>query len=181
MRRVSSRLSSPSIGNTGTAAVPAGRLSPRRAATGARASRRELELSRRLLRLDDASWPTSRDVASVVPAMTAAIETVAARRGQPLLIAGHGTVPLAVRTERPADVGADRLVNALAAHRLYGTPAVVVDFGTATTFDASRPTARMWAAHRRGSSWLEALARLAKPRIELRTLDRAIGATRSAR
>ena len=37
--------------------------------------------------------------------------------------------------DRPADVGADRLVNALAAARLYGTPAVVTDFGTATTFD----------------------------------------------
>ena len=45
-------------------------------------------------------------------------------------------MPLAVRTDRPADVGADRLVNALAAHRLYGTPAVVVDFGTANTVDA---------------------------------------------
>ena len=35
----------------------------------------------------------------------------------------------------PHEVGADRLVNALAAARLYGTPAIVVDFGTATTFD----------------------------------------------
>ena len=46
-----------------------------------------------------------------------------------------GTVPLAVRVDRPGEVGADRLVNALAAGRLYGTPAVVVDFGTATTLD----------------------------------------------
>ena len=54
------------------------------------------------------AWPTSSAIslASVVPAMTAAVEAVAARRGEPLLIAGHGTVPLAVRTERPADVGA---------------------------------------------------------------------------
>ena len=43
--------------------------------------------------------------------------------------------PLAVRVDRPDEVGADRLVNALAAARLYGTPAVVVDFGTATTLD----------------------------------------------
>lgn len=36
----------------------------------------------------------------------------------------------------PSDVGADRIVDAIAAYRLYGGPAIVVDFGTATTFDA---------------------------------------------
>lgn len=36
---------------------------------------------------------------------------------------------------RPEEVGADRLVNALAAHQLFGGPLIVVDFGTATTFD----------------------------------------------
>ena len=56
-------------------------------------------------------------------------------RERPLTVAAAGIVPLAVRTDRPDEVGADRLVNALAAGRLYGTPAVVVDFGTATTFD----------------------------------------------
>jgi type III pantothenate kinase len=44
--------------------------------------------------------------------------------------------PMAVLYTPPADVGADRLVNAFAAARLHATPAVVVDFGTATTFDA---------------------------------------------
>ncbi|MEO6350076.1 MAG: type III pantothenate kinase, partial [Candidatus Limnocylindrales bacterium] len=113
-------------------------VASRRAATNERASADELELLLDgLLRLDDGTLAdvSAISLASVVPAMTAAVETVAARRGQPLLIAGRGTVPLAVRTDRPADVGADRLVNALAAQRLYGTPAVVVDFGTATTFD----------------------------------------------
>src|SRR5258708_29138498 len=38
--------------------------------------------------------------------------------------------------EAPRQVGADRIVNALAAFRRYGGPAVLVDFGTATTFDA---------------------------------------------
>ncbi|MCS6930750.1 MAG: type III pantothenate kinase [Acetobacteraceae bacterium] len=40
-----------------------------------------------------------------------------------------------IRVDRPAEVGADRLLNALAAHRLYRGPLVVIDFGTATTFD----------------------------------------------
>jgi type III pantothenate kinase len=41
----------------------------------------------------------------------------------------------AIRVDRPGEVGADRLLNSLAAHRHYGGPLVVVDFGTATTFD----------------------------------------------
>jgi type III pantothenate kinase len=40
-----------------------------------------------------------------------------------------------IRMDNPAEVGADRLLNALAAHRKYGGPLVVIDFGTATTFD----------------------------------------------
>jgi type III pantothenate kinase len=40
-----------------------------------------------------------------------------------------------VRTDHPQEVGADRIVNAVAALELFGGPAVVIDFGTATTFD----------------------------------------------
>ena len=88
-------------------------------------------------------------------------------------------MPLAVRVDRPHEVGADRLVNALAAARLYGTPAVVVDFGTATTLDCvGTDGAYVGGAIAPGLELgLEALAaRTAKlPRIELRTPDRAIG------
>ena len=55
------------------------------------------------------------------------LEQIARRRERPLLLATAGTIPLAVRVDRPAEVGADRLVNAFAAGRLYGMPAVVVD------------------------------------------------------
>ena len=41
----------------------------------------------------------------------------------------------AIRVDNPAEVGADRLLNSLAAHRAYTGPLVVIDFGTATTFD----------------------------------------------
>jgi type III pantothenate kinase len=41
----------------------------------------------------------------------------------------------AIRVDRPAEVGADRLLNALAAHHHYQGPLIVIDFGTATTFD----------------------------------------------
>jgi len=43
------------------------------------------------------------------------------------------TIPVVI--ENPREVGADRLVNAVAAHRRYGGPLIIVDFGTATTFD----------------------------------------------
>jgi type III pantothenate kinase len=118
-------------------------------------------------------------VASVVPVLTAAIEAVAVRRRIPILVANAGSVPIAVRVDRPGEVGADRIVNALAAARLYGTPAVVVDFGTATTLDCvSADGAYVGGAIAPGLELgLEALAaRTAKlPRIELRTPDRAIG------
>lgn len=53
------------------------------------------------------------------------------------LVVGDPDVDLgiAVRVDRPKAVGADRLVNALAAHRSYGGDLIVIDFGTATTFD----------------------------------------------
>ena len=173
------------IGNTNVTLglFKAGALvATRRAATNGRASSDELEaLLDALLRLDDASLAdvSAMVVASVVPSLTAAIEAVAARRERPLLLATAGTVPLAVRIDRPQEVGADRLVNALAAGRIYGTPAIVVDFGTATTFDCvAADGAYVGGAIAPGLELgLEALAaRTAKlPRIELRVPDRAIG------
>lgn len=41
----------------------------------------------------------------------------------------------AVRVDNPKEVGADRVINAIAAHTTYGGPLIVIDFGTATTFD----------------------------------------------
>jgi len=53
------------------------------------------------------------------------------------LVMGEGDVDLGivVLIDRPEEAGADRLVNAVAGHGLYGGPLIVVDFGTATTFD----------------------------------------------
>jgi type III pantothenate kinase len=159
-----------------------GLVATRRATTHARATADELEhLLDALLRLDDASFGDVSGIVccSVVPALTAAIETVAARRERPLLSAAVGTVPIAIRVERPSDVGPDRLVNALAAARIHGTPAIVADFGTATTFDCvAADGAFVGGAIAPGLELgLEALAaRTAKlPRVELRAPDRAIG------
>jgi len=157
-------------------------IATRRAATNARATTDEVELLLDgLLRLDGIALGDLDAIAlaSVVPALTGAVESIAGRRDRPLLVASAGTVPLAVRVDRPDDVGADRLVNALAAARLHGTPAVVVDFGTATTLDCiAADGAYVGGAIAPGLELgLEALAaRTAKlPRIELRAPDRAIG------
>ncbi|MEO7665154.1 MAG: type III pantothenate kinase [Candidatus Limnocylindrales bacterium] len=154
----------------------------RRAVTDAAAGADELELLvEGLLGLDGLALADVGEIAcaSVVPALTARLEAIAARRDRIIVVASSGTVPIPVRVDRPGDVGADRLVNALAAARLHGTPAVVVDFGTATTFDCvAADGAFVGGAIAPGMELgLEALAaRTAKlPRIELRTPDRAIG------
>jgi type III pantothenate kinase len=157
-------------------------LTTRRAATASRLTADELEaLLETLLRLDGLSLADTDAIAaaSVVPGVTGALETLAERRDRPLVMAGAGTVPIPIRVDRPGEVGADRLVNALAAARLYGTPAVVVDFGTATTFDCvAIDGAYVGGAIAPGLELgLDALAtRTAKlPRVELRAPDRAIG------
>jgi type III pantothenate kinase len=77
-------------------------------------------------------------IASVVPDGLYELKTFCRRyfESEPLVI-GEGDVNLGVKAliDRPEVAGADRLVNAAEAHRLYGGPAIVVDFGTATTFD----------------------------------------------
>jgi type III pantothenate kinase len=154
----------------------------RRAATPTSATTDQLEvLLEELLRLDDAAFADVSAIAcaSVVPSVSAELEAVAARRERPLLFASAGTVPIPVRVDRPGEVGPDRLVNALAASRLYGTPAIVVDLGTATTFDCvAADGAFVGGAIAPGVALgLEALAtRTAKlPRVELRAPDRVIG------
>jgi type III pantothenate kinase len=74
-------------------------------------------------------------VASVVPHVTAALRDLAQRRGFRLIEADESTVPMPTRLDSAATAGHDRLVNAFAGARIYGAPAIVVDLGTATTFD----------------------------------------------
>jgi type III pantothenate kinase len=159
-----------------------GIVATRRAGTHSATTIDELELLLDgLLGLDGRTLGAVRGaaLASVVPAQTDLVEGLMNRLEVPLLVATAGTVPLAVRVDRPGEVGPDRIVNALAAQRLYGTPAVVVDMGTATTYDCvGVDGAFVGGAIAPGLKLgLEALAshtaRL--PRIELRTPDRAIG------
>ena len=81
---------------------------------------------------------TSAIVASVVPAVNFGLKTLCRRYfGCDPLIVGDESVKLGIEVllDRPEEVGADRLVNAVAAHKFYKGPMIVIDFGTATTFD----------------------------------------------
>src|SRR3990167_4287949 len=76
-------------------------------------------------------------ICSVVPPVNPAFELLARRFfGRTALFVEPGVrTGMPIRYDNPAEVGADRIVNAVAARELYGAPVVVVDFGTATTFD----------------------------------------------
>ncbi|MBN2549221.1 MAG: type III pantothenate kinase [Anaerolineales bacterium] len=77
-------------------------------------------------------------MASVVPPLTSkVVEAVRQYLLQEPLVVDTGVkTGVRIRYEDPRAVGADRIVDAAAVLRLYGAPACVVDFGTATTFDA---------------------------------------------
>ncbi len=77
-------------------------------------------------------------ISSVVPPMDSTLRTVCERYFgvKPMFIEPGVKTGMPVHYDNPAEVGADRIVNSVAAFEKYGGPCVVVDFGTATTFDA---------------------------------------------
>lgn len=77
-------------------------------------------------------------LASVVPAVTPDLLRLGRRAfgGEPLRVSGQTDLGIHVAYQPPTDVGADRLVDAVAAVSKYGAPCIVIDFGTATTFNA---------------------------------------------
>lgn len=77
-------------------------------------------------------------ISTVVPQALFNLRNLARRYvGQEPMVIGESTVKLGieVRIDKPAEAGADRLVNAVGAFIAYGGPAIVIDSGTATTFD----------------------------------------------
>jgi type III pantothenate kinase len=77
-------------------------------------------------------------LASVVPSLTAAHREMVQRyfHFEPVVVEPGTRTGMPIVTDNPREVGADRIVNAVAAFALTGGPLVVIDFGTATTFDA---------------------------------------------
>ena len=83
-------------------------------------------------RVDDAS------IASVVPRMTGPLALACERwlhAKRVTIVNGASPLPIRLDVDEPRTVGADRIVNTLAASRMFGHDAIVIDLGTATTFD----------------------------------------------
>jgi type III pantothenate kinase len=76
-------------------------------------------------------------VASVAPQVTQSLcdGVVGATTRAPVLVDGRSKLPIVLDVDEPLTVGADRIVNTLAASQLFKRDTIVVDFGTATTFD----------------------------------------------
>ena len=76
-------------------------------------------------------------IGSVVPALTAPLAEACEQAvgAKPLIIDARSPLPIRLDVEEPLTVGADRIINTLAASRLYKRDTIVVDLGTATTYD----------------------------------------------
>ena len=74
-------------------------------------------------------------VSSVVPAKNSPISTAAKKKARVLWLDYNLNLGVGVEYPKPHSIGADRLANAAAVAEIYGFPAIVVDFGTAVTFD----------------------------------------------
>ena len=77
-------------------------------------------------------------ISSVVPNLNQALMEASRRylKHEPVMVGPGVKTSVRVRAENPKEVGADRIANALAAYTKYGGPVVVIDFGTAVTYDA---------------------------------------------
>jgi len=86
----------------------------------------------------DVSKITDGILCSVVPPLVGVYEEVCRRylKISPLVVEAGVKTGVRISMDNPREVGTDRIVNAVAAHQLYGGPVIVIDLGTATTFDA---------------------------------------------
>jgi type III pantothenate kinase len=80
---------------------------------------------------------TKVSMCSVVPTVTATLEEMCAKyfKASTLIVKAGVKTGVRIRMDNPSEVGTDRIVDAAAAHYLYGGPLIIVDLGTATTFD----------------------------------------------
>jgi len=76
-------------------------------------------------------------MASVTPPLTPVFQELASTylRREAIVISHDAPIGVPLLVDNPWEVGADRIISALAAHALYGGPAIVIQFGTATSFD----------------------------------------------
>ncbi len=122
-------------------------------------------------------------ISSVVPPVMFPLEQMCLKyfNQKPLIVGSDVETGLLIKYENPKEVGADRIVNAVAAVEEYGSPLIIVDFGTATTYcfiDEDGGYMGGAIAPGIGISMEALFDRAAKlPRIELVRPDRVVGNT----
>lgn len=120
-------------------------------------------------------------VASVVPPLNSAMAFMIRKYFgiDPLFVEPGVKTGIAIHVDNPLEVGADRIVNCVAAHQAYGGPAVIVDFGTATTFDVVTADAEFIGGVIAPGLQISAEALFARaarlPRVDLKRPDHVIG------
>ena len=120
-------------------------------------------------------------IACVVPPLLSTMEDMCSRyfKTTPLVVGPGVKTGVRICTDNPREVGADRIVNVAAAMRLYGGPAIVIDFGTATTFDVLSKTGDYLGGAIAPGIVISAEALFTRasklPRIELIPPEKAIG------
>jgi type III pantothenate kinase len=142
-------------------------------------------LFRNLFAMDNLEVKSVRGIviSSVVPPLDSTLRQVCERyfHTKPLFIEPGVKTGMPVHYDNPAEVGADRIVNSVAAFEKYGGPCVVVDFGTATTFDCVSAKGEYEGGvicpgiGISADALFERTARL--PRVDIRKPPRIIGST----
>ena len=174
------------IGNTDTVIGLFDGLEPLRIwrlATDPRRSADEIALSLHGLlaraREDGLSAPDRLVVASVVPVLNRSWRGAGESLGmETRFLTGDSPVPIRLDVDRPSEVGADRIANTLAASTLYAEDTIVVDLGTATTFDCiSRDGVFIGGVIAPGPVALDQLTRATAqlPKVDLGAPERVIG------
>jgi type III pantothenate kinase len=126
---------------------------------------------------------TAAIISSVVPPLTPVIQDVCRGvfRTEPLVVGPGLKTGVPILYENPFEVGADRIVASVAAFEKYGGPCIVLDFGTATTFDAVSAKGEYLGGAIAPGIQISAEALYLKtarlPRIEIRKPRKAIGRT----
>jgi type III pantothenate kinase len=120
-------------------------------------------------------------VASVVPPLNSAMAFMVQKyfNVEPMFVEPGVKTGIAIQVDNPLEVGADRIVNCVAAHAEFGGPTVIVDFGTATTFDVVTADAKFVGGVIAPGLTISAEALFARaarlPRVDLRRPDHVIG------
>jgi type III pantothenate kinase len=120
-------------------------------------------------------------VASVVPPLNGAMTFMVQKYFgvEPMFVEPGVKTGIAIHVDNPLEVGADRIVNCAAAHHAYGGPTVIVDFGTATTFDVVTENAEFVGGVIAPGLNISAEALFARaarlPRVDVRRPEHVIG------